>query len=143
MSTARSLSTGRGWQPRQLRGSEAYNYVKQALSNVSGRPSNAVSTPRSGGGSRTPRGGRSARRLGMHDGQVALMQRQQEEANATLLRTRHQFEDRLERERARVRRKEEEYESLVSRSEEEAHRQAVAEGLKSATKLRHAQRQQN
>ncbi len=61
---------------------------------------------------------------------------------STLLRLRRHYEDRLEKERAAIRRKEAELDVVAKRAENEAHRQAVATTTKSLTRMRHEQRQQ-
>ena len=61
---------------------------------------------------------------------------------SSLLRVRRHYEDRLEKERATIRRKEAELDVVAQRVENEAHRQAVATTTKSLTRLRHEQQQQ-
>ena len=150
----RAVSTERSMASRTPRGSGSSTHgtrtprggggTRTPRGGGGGASGGGTRTPRSGGSVRPPRAFSSERHLvvASPDGIVGVSARQQDMSDSALLRLRRQYEDKLARERAAVRRKEEELEEGRTRANEEAHKQAMCMTTKNLAKLRSEQRQQ-
>ena len=150
------LSSTAAWSPpRVLKGTEAIKYIQREIGvqqtfldaqrtpPTPGRSSSRRPTTARGGVRRDSNGAPGTRFGGGGGaGAVSSPAIGAPSPRSSLLRVRRHYEDRLEKERAAIRRKEAELDVVAQRVENEAHRQAVATTTKSLTRLRHEQQQQ-